>query len=66
MHQHFHIGPGTEAMPLLHQLCAQFAIVEDLSVAYQDQRTVFVVEGLIAATEVNQTQATEAESDVVL
>src|SRR3990172_8764586 len=58
------VAPGREAMAAAGELLAQRAVVVDLAVQDEPQRAVFVGERLLAAFEVDDAQAAEAQAGV--
>src|SRR5215207_5259143 len=64
--QHFNVGLAPKCMALLFQPASQFAKVENLTVATQHQRPIFVEYGLIACCEIDDAQPPRSESGVFI
>jgi hypothetical protein len=64
MDQDLDVGLRSKIVSFVFQLTAQLAIVEDLAVATQRQRPVFVEQRLIACFEIDDPQAARADSGV--
>src|SRR5215216_917071 len=61
MKQDFDVRFGPEAMAFLDQYFLQLGVIEDLAVAHQNYRAVFVVERLVTTLQIDNAQTPEPQ-----
>jgi len=57
------IAMGVEVVPATFQFSAQFEIVIDFSIEDRPHRVVFIVDGLLATSNVNDAQSAHAQTN---
>src|SRR5947209_8590203 len=62
--QHLDVGAGAEAVPARLELGAELPVVEDLAVADEDQRAVFVEDRLVSSLQIDDLETPDAERDI--
>ena len=66
MKNDFGVGMGRKNMSAREQLFPQFYVIEDLTVEGDPDRSVFIVNRLVAAAQVNDAQPGIGQSDAVV
>ena len=66
MDDHFGVGVGIEAMAGLFEFLAQLGEIVNFAVEHHPDGFVFIVDGLVAAGQVDDAEPAHAQADVVL
>ena len=64
--QDFNIRFRTKTVSLLFQVTPQFAVIEDLAIATQHQRSILIEQRLITRFEIDDPQATRSKARIRL